>query len=994
MTDKTICSYENVVCTMRQWSREKLDQSEVPENINTRSSEIPVSFPAGFLEDICTAASTEILFKTIAGWLPKIIDCDRASVALKLDDNNLKVVAFEGNDAIPMDMPLPVDMTMTGQCFTSRELRITEDITNQDFDMLDFKMLKSRGLSSVANVPLLMSNECFGTLNLAHASPHHFTSDNLARIKTLAFWIASQLSHHQKLKELRIGRQRVEQHRIAKEAAEQSYQKSIELLPDAAFVSIGDKVVFSNSSAKKLFAGKLEGTDRNQLIHPDNRPKVLERRRQLQFDGKSTSLTSLKYQKLNGEIFHGEGATAQIVWKTQSAHLTIIRDITERLISEAALAKSEERLRSILDNSPSPMYLKDLDSRIIIINNAYENHYEITQEAACGSLGREWLGQEKFERLRELDQKVIATGESSVTETEAQTETGATVITQSVKFPIRDNAGHIVGIGGIASDITERKQVEKSLAQKSTLLQTTLDNIVEGITVFDSDLKLIAYNEVFIDLYKFPPGFIKLGLPYETMARHMAENGHYGAGDVEEQVQTRVSRMLSGGPRKFERTGKDGVTVTLWRTPLPGGGAVNTYTDITQRKRAEEELRRAKLKAETAAEKAREANAAKSNFLAMMSHEIRTPMNGVLSMTEILFGTQLTDEQREYVEILKESGSSLMNLLNDILDLSKIEAGCVELEEKDFSIESLLKSTGALWSHSAQDKGLTFSTENTAVKNDFVRTDQNRLRQIINNLVGNSIKFTAEGQVRLQVSEIPCSDEKVEFRFEIHDTGIGISEDQIKNVFDPFTQADSSVTRDYGGTGLGLPICKSLVHLLNGEIGVESSPGKGSTFWFTIKVDRGLETETKDGTRQSTAAPSVSSQTSPTLQILIVEDNILNQQILSCLLAPLGCELDVVGNGLEAVAAVRESNYDLVMMDIQMPEMDGVTATRQIRALGGEAKSIPIIAITANAMQGDREIYLDAGMTDYVAKPVDQRELLAAISRHTDVKPTSPTPVP
>lgn len=405
-------------------------------------------------------------------------------------------------------------------------------------------------------------------------------------------------------------------------------------------------------------------------------------------------------------------------------------------------------------------------------------------------------------------------------------------------------------------------------------------------------------------------------------------------------------------------------------------------TRVTERTQSLTQLNK-ELEIERA--KAEQANVSKSQFLATMSHEIRTPMNGVMGATDILKRTNLTPEQAEFVDVIKESGGSLLALLNDILDLSKIEAGRMRLEEIDISIKELFGAITSLWSNPAQKKGLSLSVRNNLPDNYWIKCDQNRLRQILNNLISNAIKFTEIGEITIELSEMSRQDGTAELLFAVSDSGIGVSEDQKTILFQPFSQADGSTTRKYGGTGLGLSICNNLVDLMGGEMGVESTPGAGSRFWFSVMVEAidppGLPARPADNHLDEIQITQGARKT----RILVADDNEINRRVVCWILDLLDCQVDTAENGVEAVAAAERADYDLILMDIQMPEMDGIQATRKIRALSEKTKHVPVIALTANAMHGDRENYLKAGMTDYIAKPIGQRELLSTVSRHIAV---------
>ena len=532
-------------------------------------------------------------------------------------------------------------------------------------------------------------------------------------------------------------------------------------------------------------------------------------------------------------------------------------------------------------------------------------------------------------------------------------------------------------------NMRKRQLAEKSLHETEARFRAFFDNSPSVMYIKDRDQKLSYVNARYLDQYNVAAKEVlgKKGGSKLTDAQKAAVD-KLDRSVVEQRVTVSDTvPMISPEGRtthfyitKFPVYGADG--------EVTGIGGINT--DVTELHDREVELEDAKAQAEQAAAQADAANKTKSTFLATMSHEIRTPMNGVLGTADLLSRTSLTSEQREFVDIMKESGQSLLELLNDILDLSKIEMGNVQLEELDFSVEDLLTATKNLWGHIAGDKGLAFLVDNQVANNRVVRSDRNRIRQVINNLVGNAIKFTTEGQVKISVTETHLDDQMVRLRFEISDTGIGISHDHQSKIFEPFTQADSSTTRHFGGTGLGLAVCKQLSTLLGGDIGVESTADLGSTFWFTVQA-RCVDQQRVDEDKPQLPASQGDSQANRNLHVLIAEDNKLNQRIIAWMLAPLQCQTDIVESGREAIAAAVRSPYDLILMDVQMPEMDGVTATKKIRSLDGPNKDIPIVAMTANAMLGDREKYLSEGMTDYVSKPIDQRELLATVARRAGV---------
>jgi PAS domain S-box-containing protein len=404
------------------------------------------------------------------------------------------------------------------------------------------------------------------------------------------------------------------------------------------------------------------------------------------------------------------------------------------------------------------------------------------------------------------------------------------------------------------------------------------------------------------------------------------------------------------------------------------------FQDVTERNRAATELAIAR-------DQAVEASNMKSAFLANVSHEIRTPMNGVLGMTELLLDMGLTEAQRECAEQVTRSGEQMLSLINDILDISKIETGHLELELADFELDETVKETCSVAGALARAKGLRLDLEIGAGVPPRVRGDGRRLGQILLNLVSNAVKFTATGAITVRVHAQPGPQASTAIRVEVADSGIGIDPANLERMFEPFTQADVSTTRQYGGTGLGLAIARELVELMSGTIGAESEPGRGSTFWFEVVLAAAeASAQVPAASPEANPGGAAPSWLNPPL-VLVAEDSQINQIVAARSLERCGCRVEVVGDGREALKALEARRYDAVLMDCQMPDMDGYQATAELRRSEAGARRTPVIAMTAHAMDGDRKRCLDAGMDDYISKPMRHTALVAALMRWIPSEP-------
>jgi hypothetical protein len=500
------------------------------------------------------------------------------------------------------------------------------------------------------------------------------------------------------------------------------------------------------------------------------------------------------------------------------------------------------------------------------------------------------------------------------------------------------------------------------------LLRLLVDNLPDFIYAKDAECRFLLANAAVARHMGTTPEHLLGKTDFDFFPPDLAESYSADERRVMQSGEALINREEAG----LDASGNQ-ITILTTKVPLRDEqgrvvGILGIGRDITARVKVEAEIRAAHEAAEAA-------NRAKSDFLANMSHEIRTPMNGVLGMAELLLESPLDREQRDCAVTIRDSGRALLTVINDILDFSKVEAGKLELESIDLDVRDTVEDVVRLLSLQAHGKGLTVEVFRDARLPERLRGDPNRLRQILLNLGGNAVKFTGQGGVGISVSVAEACEENVLVRFEVRDSGIGIPKDRLASLFQPFSQVDASTTRKFGGTGLGLSIVRRLVELMNGTCGVQSEPGVGSCFWFTARFARTAADEPQETADSSMPAIDAAPADAQPRRVLMAEDNVVNQRVALRMLQKLGCVVEVVGNGREAVAAWARGGYDIILMDCQMPDMDGYEATREIRRQEGGGTRIPIIALTAHAIKGAEEECRAAGMDHYITKPIDRDEL-------------------
>jgi two-component system sensor histidine kinase/response regulator len=649
---------------------------------------------------------------------------------------------------------------------------------------------------------------------------------------------------------------------------------------------------------------------------------------------------------------------------------------------QAALSHTEAFYHSLVESLPGNILCKDLQGRFTFVNSRFCQTVGRPREAIIGRTDVDLFPAEVAAQYQAADETVIRTGRSHEAVEEHHTPTGVMHV-QVIKTPIRDDAGRIIGIQGLFWDVTERRRVEEALHEERALLRALLDTVPDSIYFKDRDSRFLRVSTALArrlgvhdpadvvgrtDADFFAPEHARAALDDE---RRILATGQAVIGKVEQE--TRIDgRELWVSTTKVPMRNARGAVI----------GTLGVTRDVTEIKQAERELGLAR---DAALESAR----FKAEFLANMSHEIRTPLNAIVGMTGLLLETTLDADQRDFADTVRGSADLLLEIVNDVLDFSKLEAGKMHIEQTNFDLAQVLEESADLLAERAQTKGLELLTSIPPHIPRRLMGDPGRLRQVLVNLIGNAVKFTERGEVVVSVNIEDADPRRVKLRFAVRDTGIGIPADAQARLFNAFTQADGSTTRKYGGTGLGLTICKQLVELMGGTIGLASEPGRGSTFSFVVTL-------TRQPWEAATPAPPPDSLKD--VRVLIVDDNDTNRRILHHQFDAWGMRNDSAPGGPAALAMLQQAvdvgdPYRTVVLDMQMPEMDGASVARAIKADARLSNTLVVI-LTSLAYHPDESEFRRLGISAYLTKPVKQSRLMDCLADVLhQAPPANPVPV-
>ena len=698
-------------------------------------------------------------------------------------------------------------------------------------------------------------------------------------------------------------------------------------------------------------------------IHPEDKAQVLEAWQQ-GIDGKQGFNIEYRAYSRQGSILY-LSVMAAVVQNEDGAitHICMVQDNSEKMQYAQSLDLKNAYLHSILESSNSAIVSIDADMCYVEFNATYarivKSRSGVDIKRGDKILAPLTPGSKEYERIKANMERVLNGEEIRTTIEFNKARTAPFDIYEASYTPMYDAANRVIGVSVHFFDLDESLKYEETIREKGYLLRGVLDNV--PIVVYKVDRK----GNI---TYSIGSGLRVLGLAdQEMVGKNIRERQPEPWAMMEKAFEGQTVTFTASntfGDRRYYFENH------VFADPNDKNQLIAFALDVTLQKEAETGLAQAKQIAE-------EAVVAKQQFLSNMSHEIRTPMNAVIGMAYLLIHENPKPEQMEYLNTLQFSSQNLMAIINDILDYSKIEAGKIVIEKTDFNLKSLLNSIKQAHLFKAEEKGIGLKVKLDSELPEYVVGDEMRMAQVLNNLMDNAIKFTNTGQVIMEVNLNKQDGDSININFEISDTGIGIPADKVGHIFDSFTQASPDTTRKFGGSGLGLAICKRLLELMGSAIMLKTRVGEGSTFYFNIPLQKSAK-EVK-----TVNDPLVQFEGMSDIRVLLVEDNEINRFVVSKIMRKWGVNTEFAINGMDAIDKVCNNNYDIVLMDLQMPEMDGYEATRRIRAMQEDKyQKLPIVALSASAMLDINEKIQAAGMNDYMSKPFNPIEMYEKIRKH------------